>query len=426
MKKQCLLLFCLMSLIGIPVLVYAQENPPGIHYFYLYSMSGQEYFGRFWPENTNIQEAIAMDQKAKSENSSNMRLFEGCDLKLRVLLNKPVPKDTVIYLKLEFLSVPDGFLNIRAVVSLPDSIPIPSGVTYFEYPYSISHLSDAENGKIAHIKGYTTRPNGSVYSGFDDRVNFFSKFTYNIQFQEEYGPSRNGYFRLNVKESSPQIVCSFDGGYTWKSALLNEYSQSDLNKAIACGYIYIKEPNSCICETIPISSREPEGLGSVIVNRAVWIEAEEGISTFPHAGMTHYTPSWKDFTFKVYGQPEKELVVTTNRQYDNDGGVKINPTGEGEWDVTIVKVHSSINIRVGYKSATESENGTGNTTWTSDKVWTSGGKLYVKNTNPGILSIYMITGQLYKHVEISGDYSEMLPKGSYFVRLNGKTYKIIL
>ena len=434
MKKQSLCLFSILAFVILSFSVNAQSNPPSILYFYIYSTNGQEYFGKYWPENTNINEAIAMDQAAKNDNSANMRLFEGCeDLKLRIMLNRSVPEDTTIYIKLRFFDLrSEGGLNAREVVDLPDSIRIPPGVTLFEYPYRIHNIPENGNGGKVRIEGYTSKPDGSEHSQFGDNANFYSPFTYDIQFREKE-EFLDGSFSLKVTNATPQVVCSFDGGYTWKSALPDDgltYKKlpySDLEKALESGVVYIKEPNSCHLVAIPIKSREPEGAGSIVVNRSVMIETEDGLTTLPRAGLTHYTPSWKDFTFKVYGEPGKELLITTNRAYDNEGGVKIVPTGEGAWDVTIVKVHSSLKIKVAYKTSIENgDNPTGNTVWVGYNVWSANGKLHVKNANPGTLSIFTITGQLYKTIEISGDYSESLPRGLYIVKLNGKTYKITL
>jgi hypothetical protein len=162
------------------------------------------------------------------------------------------------------------------------------------------------------------------------------------------------------------------------------------------------------------------------IPRAVTVYAEDGITTSPVSGMTTYVDAYKDFTFDVYGDPGKELVVTTsNPNYATGGkGITITPDGVGKWKVKITRVYLALNIYVGYAVTDQSTNA--NATLNKDAVWTAGGQLYIQSATPAKLEVYSITGQLQKANVVNGSITlSDLPKGIYLVKLNGKTYKVI-
>ena len=168
------------------------------------------------------------------------------------------------------------------------------------------------------------------------------------------------------------------------------------------------------------------------VNHTVKIYLADGISIAPMKDI-HYVTAYKDYTFEVYGQEGEELEITTNNpHYAINKGIKIVATSERTWSVTLSKVFTNMELSIGYKSTTtESGEGgedgkTGNATVEKDAIWAAGGTLYVKTGAPGTLSIYTITGQLYKQDAISDSYTLSMPKGIYIVQLNGKAYKVVL
>ena len=167
--------------------------------------------------------------------------------------------------------------------------------------------------------------------------------------------------------------------------------------------------------------------GNVYLNHAITIDAADGIITNPLSGMVTYTRAKKDFIFDVTCEPGKELEVTTDHQLwsANKGSIIITPVEAGKWSVKLLSISSHLNITVGYKADSESDI-TGIIAPFGDKVWASGGTLFVKTANAGKLSIYSATGQLCKTTSVNGNYSATMPKGLYIVRLNGKAYKVIL
>jgi len=179
---------------------------------------------------------------------------------------------------------------------------------------------------------------------------------------------------------------------------------------------------------------EGPGYANKYHNSPVVIEAAQGIKTSPMSNSITpiNVPRGCNFTFTVYGDASKELVVTTNDKYwtMQNGGVVVVNKGNGTWEVTITRVGASLLVKVGYVATTESGDGedgqTGNGIIPAEAVWGSGGTLFVKAANPGTLSIYNVTGQLYKQIPVSGDFSTTLPKGLYIVQFNGKAYKVKL
>ena len=200
--------------------------------------------------------------------------------------------------------------------------------------------------------------------------------------------------------------------------------------------IFAKYPAYQIDYTLKIDDEigrgdeEGSGNGNVYHNRAITINAAEGITTNPVSGMVTFVPSKKDFEFYVTGAIGKNLVVTTNDYYWSveAGSIVVTPNGAGKWIVKILKVGAPLTVTIGYEAAPESGEGdpTGSNVFSEDKVWGSGGTLYVNAANTGTLSIYSITGQLCKKITVSGSYNATMPKGLYIVQLNGKSYKVVL
>ena len=142
-------------------------------------------------------------------------------------------------------------------------------------------------------------------------------------------------------------------------------------------------------------------------------------------------PSFKDYLFTVTS-PEN-ITITTNRYgtYSTDGvQVKKQAGSANKYDVIIKKVQSNFNVKIISDSEIQSSAGedgtTGNIGPDGNAVWSSGGILNVKTATPGQLSIFTINGQLYKTVDISGNYSLPMPKGMYIVKFNGIVYKVAI
>jgi hypothetical protein len=183
-----------------------------------------------------------------------------------------------------------------------------------------------------------------------------------------------------------------------------------------------------------VGSYQPPVYTDITVMRALTLEAEDGITTNPSAlnsgtkGII-YVPSQKDFVFTAFSS--EKIEVTTTRGND-EAGVRIKDNGNGSYEVTIRGVQYNFGIFIKKLLDTESNTGggnegeTANTVLTADAVWSSGGVLYVNAAKAGSLSIYNITGQLYKVATVSGSYTLSMPKGVYIVQLNGKAYKVVL
>jgi hypothetical protein len=167
--------------------------------------------------------------------------------------------------------------------------------------------------------------------------------------------------------------------------------------------------------------------------RAVTVHVEGGLATLPQAGITYYVNADDDYTFDVYGEPGKSVIVITNNpHYAASKGITVaaDKNIAGKWTVKISKAHLAPDVYVSYATETKSgtgENGTkANPALADDAVWASGGRLFIQSAAPGRFQIYSVTGQLQKADAVNGNITiPDLPKGIYLVKLNGKTYKVV-
>ena len=166
---------------------------------------------------------------------------------------------------------------------------------------------------------------------------------------------------------------------------------------------------------------------SVISNFGISIIADEGIETDPntYGGLQpFFVASQKDFVFTATSDsPITEETVWTEPAR-RDGGFKVKDNLDGTYTITILKVNRALKVFVSSLALPESGE-TANAFVAADAVWANSGKLTVKAVKPAVLSIYTVTGQLYKKMPVSGNFELALPKGLYIVQLNGKSYKVV-
>ena len=174
---------------------------------------------------------------------------------------------------------------------------------------------------------------------------------------------------------------------------------------------------------------DPPTAADVVMQYALQLLPEEGITTDPATldGMPIYVQGQKDFTFNVTC-PSKPTVTTDPVRRDNWKQIIepiVVPNGDGTWAVTIQHVNKPMKVYLFVENAEIESGETANMTILTDALWASSGSLIVQAVKPSTLSIYTVTGQLYKQMPVSGNISLPLPKGLYIVQLNGKAYKII-
>ena len=177
---------------------------------------------------------------------------------------------------------------------------------------------------------------------------------------------------------------------------------------------------------------QPPVGADVTVTRSIQIFPEIGIKTDPSTlGSVLYVPANKEFTFKVFSDKDINVIAEAANP-----SVKLPPgrlvtwelTGFNTYTVTIRSVQHNLNI---YVTAANSSSGegdgdqTGNLALGKNFAYAALGTLYVQTDSPATLSIYNVTGQLVKQMQVTGNTSLPLPKGLYIVQLNGKAYKVI-
>ena len=172
-------------------------------------------------------------------------------------------------------------------------------------------------------------------------------------------------------------------------------------------------------------------------------EVGDGIFTFPN----HLSGSGPDrlyfvpvdnWTFTAFSKtPLTKENVTLEPLYESDAyktipdvdkAVIVTDIGDGLYDITIRKI--LFNYKIGISSATSTSgegdgDQTGNLALGKNFAYAALGTLYVQTDSPATLSIYSVTGQLVKQMQVTGNTSLPLPKGLYIVQLNGKAYKVI-
>ncbi|MDR2917136.1 MAG: T9SS type A sorting domain-containing protein [Tannerella sp.] len=301
---------------------------------------------------------------------------------------------------------------------------IPTGTTAGLFYYNVKSGTSAYN-RIQVQLGYV---NGNELMPVIKRTITVGKFTYNAS------QGRNNLSSENIELYDFLVADSswFRPDMDRKSGIATYIYNDQMLPLLDKEIIYSIKYEVSIHDEVGSPGEneyQPPVNSDVTIMRGVTIIAENGILTVPRSEsdtIIAYTPSHKDFTFKVYSS--KDIEVTTNRGRD-DEGVKITDNGDGSFDVTIRRVQS--NIKVTVKSAsTESGTGeggtTGNTAPSDDAVWAANGTLYVQTANPATISVYSVTGQLHKQAFVNGSYSVAMSKGIYIVQLNGKTYKVVL
>ncbi|MDL2304162.1 hypothetical protein LJC72_02325 [Bacteroides sp. OttesenSCG-928-D19] len=232
-----------------------------------------------------------------------------------------------------------------------------------------------------------------------------------------------------IIETLDQTFSGFRPYYDRENGIAVFYFEEDILSLMEKHIIYSIDYEISVNEIVGMPDGTEGGPinSDVTVMRAVDITAESGIMTTPSAlAGTHYTPSNKNFTFTVHSA--KNITVSTDRGRDEEG-VKIKDNKNGTYTVTIIKVQQDLKITIKSVSTESGEGGEGQTgteVIAKDKVWAANGTLYVEAINPATMSVYTVTGQLYKQIPVTGSYSASLPKGLYIVQLNGKAYKVVL
>ena len=185
--------------------------------------------------------------------------------------------------------------------------------------------------------------------------------------------------------------------------------------------------------TLGQEANEPPMMAEPQNMRGLTFDIGSGITTnipMNTIGNTLYVPSNLNYTFTVFS--DKEIDATCTRSADPYDGISVKKdlTQANAYIVTVKRVQTNFTVKVVQKSDSQSGTGedgtTGNDGTPTDAVWGSNGTLNVTAATPGTLSIYSLSGQLYRTEAISGSYTLSMPKGSYIVQFNGKAYKVVL
>ncbi|MDR0757289.1 MAG: hypothetical protein LBF85_05510 [Tannerella sp.] len=160
-----------------------------------------------------------------------------------------------------------------------------------------------------------------------------------------------------------------------------------------------------------------EGVSQLV--RTVTIPSVPGVTTVPPAGK-HYVDAHGNFTFTATYTTEKPLAVKTTRAVEEEiipGTLNEN----GEYEYFIPQIYKDIIISFGPEFA-------GAEMANSAKIWSHNETLYINVAREDVASVYSITGQLIKRVDVAeGNTSVPMIRGAYIVTLkDGSIHKVII
>jgi hypothetical protein len=165
------------------------------------------------------------------------------------------------------------------------------------------------------------------------------------------------------------------------------------------------------------------GFEQPVVQRYIELPSVAGVTTNPNAG-THYVQGHKNFSFtaRYSGSPLKVTAIGAYGGYlDLDNTAVI--LEDGTYQYTIYQVVQPWTVSIGPEASTVSNDDISN-----QRVWAHKNMLYINVDREDIVSIYNMTGVLYKKVEVSEGLKKFtLERGVYVVTLkDGSVHKIII
>jgi hypothetical protein len=231
-----------------------------------------------------------------------------------------------------------------------------------------------------------------------------------------------GVLELNTQDGSPQLHRSVNGGATWKLASV-PFEPWEIQQATELGYILLREPNSGYrIDTVILRVLTP----AVKIQRPVYVPCMADVQTVPPCGV-HYVPSGEDFVLTVIPKPGSPqalvtpLLATDRQRLSDSESIRMTRLSDGSSLFTIHDVREPVHITIDFISQA-----TGAGSVSDRAVWSNGERLYIAALEPGVATVYTLTGTTFQTLLHAGGSttSATLPAGLYIVAFNGKNYKI--
>ena len=163
------------------------------------------------------------------------------------------------------------------------------------------------------------------------------------------------------------------------------------------------------------------------IQRYIQIHAIAGVTTNPVANMYHYVRSHDDFVFSATYSNKTEPFEVYAIGYYSQAKVVLPPKYlyEGTYEYIIKQVTEPWDI---YFDPEKRGDVTDNVAILGEHVWAFRNVLYVNVDKDDVVSVYNMTGVLYKKLEITAGLNKLtLDKGVYLVKLkDGSTYRVII
>lgn len=295
-----------------------------------------------------------------------------------------------------------------------------SGETTVVRAFKIVDEPTFENGAEGYFitNSYDPSNPGVIFtSDTTDVYNFYKRFTTSVKYsQPTVGYA--GRLDLGIKDGSPDLFRSLNGGLTWEKASL-PFTKSQIANISIGDVVLLKEPNSCWFSEVIVGKE----VGAPVIMRPVTVPEVSGAITSPMAG-EHYIESREDFVLIVTptgANVGKVPELKTNRTTvpDSEGVIRVD-NGDGSYTFIIRCVQQPLTLSFDFVTGNASiDNGT--------NVWATSGQLFIYSPEAVAASIYDASGALVKTRNVSaGETAQtLLPSGIYFVSLNnGNAYKV--
>ncbi|MDR2916020.1 MAG: VCBS repeat-containing protein [Tannerella sp.] len=263
------------------------------------------------------------------------------------------------------------------------------------------------------VIGKTGAIAGKLEGGRSDTSSWGALYNHPSYDSLEIRPYYNSKYMLNlgISGGSPNLMRSINE-LDWRNVYL-PLTEEERMATIDGVSIWVREPSGCWERRFYFSTYiDPT------IQRYVRILSHPLVTTTPGKGV-YYVEGHQDFSFTASFSTDNPLKVTAEGTYS---GSTIDMTGilldNGNYEYTLSQVVEPWTIS--FEQATDNEYTGGLSAWAYKNT------LYIRSEAEIPVSIYTITGILYKQFNVpEGERKVSLPQGMYFVVFgNGKTQKV--
>ena len=236
-------------------------------------------------------------------------------------------------------------------------------------------------------------------------------------------PDEKGVAVLSITGGSKNLLRSLNGGITWKpvykDGAIIPFTDEEIDHLFE--YIYLKDPNTCSYITIQVKNDGTPPAPPTLPRLVTLPSSISGAVITAPIEKIQYVQSGSDFKFTLtVTDPKMVPVVSTGRSLAPVDDYKIEPLGDGKFEITIKKVQTALNISITVAQSNEAVEG--------NQVIAAGGQILLKAAKAAQAKVYGTTGALIRQLTLAaGETTAVtLPNGFYIVAIGNKAYKVVL